>query len=325
MDESIKSMSTLGKKKATPSECFADVEVVVDTIKSDESIESSLVGESLCSLEELFQNHSQISRCPSVVAVDDDGTTIHTTMAGPSPLSQKSNPAIHSSLRCPKVVHFPEKTPLDLIESTTMQGKLMPTGHSNIERTLDEASHHSRIFHSEHVHGSFHNSDVAVSEDSRHTSILNSEHIRDNTPSHEQESRSDSVETVSRRHPLRRSMKRLKMKSRALKSWSIGLADESHCPLLNPNAMHNQRSLDMEFQNDCSLQENIAVDAQGTVEQKSRTGGCSSPFRVLSPSFAFHRRAMSPNGTPTSRHEKPPKLPCGSPKKTTKVVRFRFD
>jgi hypothetical protein len=309
-------------------------------MNSDDSIVSSRLGESLsmlpCCVYTFMRRNLKCSRaCPA----DDGETTIHTAFAESSPSDLKSKiPFILRSPYSPQMVYFPEKPSLSLAESSATKHKIREHKNATIkETTTDEESHHSEILHSEHIHSSFQIVGGDVLDGSDHGSILNSGHLRDTSPTRDRHTSMAAIETMGRiQHPLRRSIKRLKMNSEALKSWSMGLTDESSSPLLNPNAIHRERTLDMHFEDDCSVQENIDTGVSVTgdktkLKSKSlRFTDCSSPLQVLIPSFPFHRREKCPNDadffkrhTTLGRQEKPP-LPRSGSSKTARTVRFRF-
>jgi hypothetical protein len=273
-------------------------------------------------------------KCSRACSADDGETTIHSAFAESSPLKLKSiQPRIQRSPCSPQMAYFPEKPPLSLVNCSGAKPNIL--GHQNgtmKETTTDEVSHHSHILHSEHMHSCFQIVGGDVLDDGDNSTILSSEPTSSSRHRH---TSMGGTETLELRHPLRRSIKRLKMKSDVLKSWSLGLADESCSPLLNPNAIHRERTLDMHIRDDCSLQENIAIG--GTVERtkqkpkRSTMRDCSSPLQVLIPSFAFHRKEMGLNDagsykrcTPLGRLEKPPLPPSGT-SKNARTVKFRFN
>lgn len=201
--------------------------------------------------------------------------------------------------------------------------------------TKMEASSHSTILQSEHIHG-MHNLGGGVQSDtSYHNAILNSGHIRESLCTFVESSagkdQDDGLHIES--HPLHRSINRLKMTVRGLKSCSRGSLDESSSSLLNSNAMHHHRSLDMHLQDETdALQENIgSVDATNTDQYDCNDRRAlvefSSPLQVLSPSFATHqRRSVSPMKNKKSLPCQNDRPPIHKPTSRTraKAVTFRF-
>ena len=158
---------------------------------------------------------------------------------------------------------------------------------------------------------------VSRNDESTHSSILDSAHVRDVPEEHSKDSTRKIVENSSssdsptrgslhsehkeqKAFRLSKTIKKAKQKSRIFEAWAMGHDDDANSPLLNPNAMRGQRSLDLEDDN--SLQENVGCDDSMRTTRRSNSSCSSSarfvssspkaPLQVLSPSFAVHQRSM---------------------------------
>jgi hypothetical protein len=128
------------------------------------------------------------------------------------------------------------------------------------------------------------------------------------------------------------------MREKGPKSWRTTEGDKLKSPLLNTNAVHERRSLDMlDFYYAASSVAKRSNKYNETIQTKTNHEGsftssnllrADSPLKVLSPSFAMHGRKsssinndMMKSGTPSSR---PPRTPSRSLKKSTSFSFFSF-
>lgn len=321
---------------------FTNVEVVVDAMSYNASFLSSLAGESFLQRKWSRTSSHFYSFVILTKHVPDDGeTTIQTDFADLSPQSLKMIPQsdIQQCACSPRMTYFCVELPPkmgDSPSSKSFKQKGLPPS-SFVGQSMEETSRHSSILHSEHMHDTFRKIDGEMEDGSRHGCLVDLSRLQVISGSETREGTTEvSSPDVSRKnYSLRRSIRRLKMKSRVLKTWSLGNADESKCPLLNSNAVHHQRSLDVEILDDCSLQENFSAERG---ESKSISSFPSmmmtkslSPLQVLSPSFASHCRGNPPTSIEASKNQcsslvtntRPPLAPSASPNKN-RSVRFSF-
>ncbi|KAG7364154.1 hypothetical protein IV203_037356 [Nitzschia inconspicua] len=287
---------------------------------------------SLANLEVLVRTMNSSETVISSLVFDNCETTIFADNSELSPLSLNATLKGSKTTCSPKSAYFPVKLPLKLAESQSLKSMKLGTSYkSRMEQPLGGLSHRSTIWQSEHRndHDTLRESEMGPQESSHHSSIFNSHHIRESFDLTETKTGNRQASPPTKNHPLRRSMKRLMIKTRLFKSWSRDGSDESGSPLLNSNALRNERSLDMALLG----QENIAAapEKAGRKSNGSDTWrellSCSSTQQVLSPSVSTHERgseASKHRSMSPCQHDSPPRHPSESPKEP-RIVRFTLN
>jgi hypothetical protein len=209
------------------------------------------------------------------------------------------------------------------ISSMLRKGRGVATENAGVTKKVnddnawanDEVSHHSTILNSAHIRKSnevksfygandrmfrgahqLFRANPVIEDESCHSIILDSEHIREMPQSNR------SVLMIENGFPRFRSPPKFLINnsggSKKGKKKANG-KDESDNALLDPNAVHGRRSLQLSPRDD-----DVQTSNTETIQKKSYVptdnshsgtffSSSSVPFQVLSPSFAVHRRTCS--------------------------------